>query len=177
MATKTGSKKALRTSKRIYKGIRGDRRYYRRMRRDLRVLGLGIAVIAVWQLVPWVNDHPWITGTVTALLVAAVVTVAYLIRRARLRRFAAKVSLAETDTMTGTQFEYWCADLLRTKGFRSVKVCGGAGDRGIDIVAKDVAGQRVIVQCKRYASRVGSQPMQSSLERARSPSMGEWRCS
>ncbi|MDD3142074.1 MAG: restriction endonuclease [Lachnospiraceae bacterium] len=38
--------------------------------------------------------------------------------------------------MEGHEFEYFCADLLRKKGFIAVEVTKVSGDYGIDILAK-----------------------------------------
>ena len=53
------------------------------------------------------------------------------------------------DDMEGHEFEYFCADLLRDKGFLDVEVTRGSGDFGVDILAeKD--GVTYAVQCKCY---------------------------
>ena len=40
------------------------------------------------------------------------------------------------DLMDGHEFEYYCADLLRKRGFQEVEVTKGSGDYGIDILAE-----------------------------------------
>ena len=51
-------------------------------------------------------------------------------------------------------FEYYCADILRRRGFRKVVVTQGSGDYGIDIIAwKD--NVKYGIQCKRYSGNVG----------------------
>lgn len=58
------------------------------------------------------------------------------------------------DSMEGHDFEYYCAELLTSCGFREVEVTKGSGDFGIDILAqKD--GITYGVQCKCYAVPVG----------------------
>lgn len=53
------------------------------------------------------------------------------------------------DQMTGSEFEEFCAELLHTKGYCDIRIIGGAGDHGIDIIAEK---DEVIwgFQCKRW---------------------------
>ena len=65
------------------------------------------------------------------------------------------------EDMEGHEFEYFCADLLRDKGFVDVEVTKGSGDYGIDILAeKD--GVTYAIQCKRYAAPVGVKAIQEA---------------
>lgn len=67
--------------------------------------------------------------------------------------------LQQIDGMTGHQFEYWCAELLKKNGFSSVEVTPGSNDQGVDITAiKD--GIRYAIQCKCYSSDLGNTPVQ-----------------
>ena len=67
--------------------------------------------------------------------------------------------LIRVDQMKGRQFEYWCADLLKSLGYDNVWVTKGSGDQGVDILAeKD--GLRYAIQCKRYSSNLGNKPVQ-----------------
>lgn len=60
----------------------------------------------------------------------------------------------DMDLMEGHDFEYFCADLLRKRGFLEVEVTKASGDYGIDILAeKD--GVTYAIQCKCYAAPVG----------------------
>ena len=79
----------------------------------------------------------------------------YLRQRARRRR------PEEFDLMEGRDFEHYCAELLRRRGFQEVEVTKGSGDYGIDILAeKD--GVTYAVQCKRYAAPVGVKAVQEA---------------
>ena len=61
--------------------------------------------------------------------------------------------------MEGQDFEYYCAELLRRRGFKSVEVTKGSGDFGIDILAeKD--GVSYGIQCKCYDGPVGVHAVQ-----------------
>jgi HJR/Mrr/RecB family endonuclease len=65
--------------------------------------------------------------------------------------------LMAADAMSGPQFEMYFADLLRLRGYRSVRVVGGAGDGGIDILAIAPDGGAVAWQCKRQVANVSVQ--------------------
>ncbi|GGV41811.1 hypothetical protein GCM10010277_30750 [Streptomyces longisporoflavus] len=60
-------------------------------------------------------------------------------------------TLAEVDTMTGTQFEELIAGLCRRDGCTAVRRVGGAGDNGVDVTGRLPDGRSMIIQCKRYA--------------------------
>lgn len=85
-----------------------------------------------------------------ALLCAALIRMIF--RRRRARGF---------EDMEGHEFEFFCADLLRSHGFDEVEVTKGSGDYGIDILAeKD--GVTYAVQCKRYSAPVGVKAVQEA---------------
>lgn len=63
------------------------------------------------------------------------------------------------DSMEGHDFERFCADLLKARGFLEVEVTKGSGDFGVDILAeKD--GISYAFQCKRYDESVGVKAVQ-----------------
>ncbi|NJQ07984.1 restriction endonuclease [Streptomyces lonarensis] len=62
--------------------------------------------------------------------------------------------------MSPTAFEEACAELLVRDGFLDVRRVGGSGDLAADVLARDGEGRRVVVQCKRYLSPVGSGHLQ-----------------
>lgn len=65
------------------------------------------------------------------------------------------------DTMEGHEFEYYCADLLRKKGFIEVEVTKGSGDYGADILAeKD--GVTYAIQCKCHNAPIGVKAIQEA---------------
>lgn len=73
-------------------------------------------------------------------------------RRARARNF---------DLLDGHEFEYYCADLLRKRGFQEVEVTKGSGDYGIDILAER-DGVTYAIQCKCYGDSVGVKAVQEA---------------
>ena len=57
--------------------------------------------------------------------------------------------------LSGSEFEQELASLLRKRGYRNVKVMGGAGDGGVDPRVQDPDGVEAIIQAKRYAKPAG----------------------
>ena len=70
----------------------------------------------------------------------------------RLRR--RKIQPLPMDEMEGHDFEYYCADLLKSNGFLDVKVTRGSGDFGVDILAER-EGVSYAFQCKCYDKPIG----------------------
>jgi len=65
------------------------------------------------------------------------------------------------DTLEGHEFEYYCADLLRKKGFIEVEVTKGSGDYGADILAEK-EGVTYAIQCKCYTAPIGVKAIQEA---------------
>lgn len=63
------------------------------------------------------------------------------------------------DDMEGHEFEYFCADLLKRRGFTEVVVTKGSGDFGIDILAER-DGISYGIQCKNYTAPIGVKAVQ-----------------
>lgn len=83
-----------------------------------------------------------------AFMAVLIIIIDFFLRRRRNRQ------VSRMDELEGHDFEFFCADLLRTQGFMDVEVTRGSGDFGVDILAeKD--GITYAVQCKRYNSPVG----------------------
>lgn len=69
----------------------------------------------------------------------------------------------DISTLSGTDFEILVQGLLQDEGYENVVKMGGAGDLGVDIMATKRQNDRLIhyiFQCKRWASNVGSDPIQ-----------------
>lgn len=88
------------------------------------------------------------------LLILFVSVTALLLRKGRRR-----TDLFED--MEGHEFEYFCADLLKQKGFVDVEVTKGSGDYGVDILAEK-EGVTYAIQCKRYHAPVGVKAIQEA---------------
>lgn len=65
------------------------------------------------------------------------------------------------EDMEGHEFEFFCADILKEKGFVDVEVTRGSGDYGIDILAEK-EGVTYAIQCKRYTAPVGVKAVQEA---------------
>jgi len=90
------------------------------------------------------------------ILIIGLCIAGFLILRKRGRR-----KPDDVDVMEGHDFELFCADLLRSKGFLEVEVTKGSGDYGIDILAeKD--GITYAIQCKCYGTPVGVKAVQEA---------------
>lgn len=90
------------------------------------------------------------------LLVSVVIMgIVYLVKKHR------NIVPEHFDTLEGHEFEYYCADLLREKGFIDVEVTRGSGDYGADILAeKD--GVTYAIQCKCYTAPIGVKAIQEA---------------
>lgn len=130
-------------------------------RRRARHLWWGGAVALVLVVVSRASVWPYLLGV---LLVAGGAAVAWRLWRTdrslrgrdRLWRQeeavqAGRRTLAEVDTMTGTEFEELVAGLCRRDGCTEVRRVGGAGDNGADVLGRLPDGRTMVVQCKRYA--------------------------
>ena len=68
------------------------------------------------------------------------------------------------NNMSGSEFEHFCAKLLRLNGYTNVRITPGAGDQGIDIIAeKD--DMKWAFQCKRWGweTHVGNDVVQKTF--------------
>ena len=92
------------------------------------------------------HGWPWAS---TCFLVGFVLIVGAFIAYARHRTGRTRVlNLANTDRMTGAEFERYVARLLQHQGYQT-KLTPPSGDFGVDIIA--TRGQdRIAIQCKRH---------------------------
>ncbi len=123
---------------------------------------LGIVFLVLTALIADVGSaHGKGTGWfLFFLLLAACAFAGVLSYRRRLGRARAAFRLGlialscleAVDAMTGRQFEFYYASLLRDLGWTDIEVIGdrAGGDGGVDILATDPRGRRFAIQCKRY---------------------------
>ena len=97
----------------------------------------------------------WIIGILAVLVLAAAAGGGLC------RRFRKRYADDELDEMEGLDFEYYCAELLRNRGFIEVEVTKSSGDYGIDILAEK-EGVTYAIQCKRYNGPVGVKAVQEA---------------
>jgi restriction system protein len=113
--------------------------------------------VVLWLLVGFVQAHPVLSALIGVMVVAVAVAGLVVGLRARRRHELLQAErdrvVEVTDGMSGVEFERWTARLLRRSGCVDVRVVGGAGDAGADVVATTPDGGRVVVQCKRYGSK------------------------
>ena len=98
-------------------------------------------------------------NTLMIIIILSVVALGLILAVILLRRHRPIPS--DIDLMEGRDFEYYCAELLKRRGFQEVEVTKGSGDYGIDILAeKD--GVTYAIQCKCYAAPVGVKAVQEA---------------
>jgi restriction system protein len=61
-------------------------------------------------------------------------------------------SLGDMLTLSNSEFEKFVGKLLSANAYYDVEQVGKSGDHGADLIAHDVQGNRVIVQCKKYST-------------------------
>ena len=89
------------------------------------------------------------------IISALCIGIALLIKKHR------KMKPRHFDELDGHEFEYYCADLLRKKGFIDVEVTKGSGDYGVDILAEK-EGVTYAIQCKCYMAPIGVKAIQEA---------------
>lgn len=70
---------------------------------------------------------------------------------------------ASGNELDGFDYEYHVADSLRLRGYRNVEVTQASGDYGADIICYDKQGNKIAVQCKKYAGSVGIDAVQQVI--------------
>lgn len=68
-----------------------------------------------------------------------------------------------STTMSGQEYEQYCAKRLGQEGYRSLSLTPDSGDFGADIIGYTRRGQRVCFQCKKWDSSVGVSAVQEVL--------------
>ncbi len=68
----------------------------------------------------------------------------------------------EIDTMSGTEFEDFMAEILHRSGIEVLELTKASGDFGADIIVIH-EGERTAVQCKRYSRPIGVKAVQEAI--------------
>lgn len=63
------------------------------------------------------------------------------------------------DAFSGTEFEYYCAEILKANGFVNVEVTKQSGDDGVDVLAV-YENKTYAIQCKRSSSDISNKAVQ-----------------
>ncbi|MFF0297989.1 restriction endonuclease [Kitasatospora sp. NPDC004614] len=124
------------------------------------------AVVLAVLLLGWLLHHLMLL----LCLLAAALAVAVVVVRGRVaasrREHEGQVAqlrhIGAFLSMGPKEFEHALAVLCRRDGCTEVTVVGGAGDLAADVLATTPAGQRILIQAKRYGPKtlVGSQDVQ-----------------
>ncbi|GLW11371.1 hypothetical protein Misp01_64990 [Microtetraspora sp. NBRC 13810] len=98
----------------------------------------------------------WPAVVVAAVLVLGVgAAVVVGVRRVGARYRVEALRRAGVDALDPALFEELAAELLRRDGFRQVRVVGGAGDGGVDVLGVAPDGRPYAIQCKYYSRPLG----------------------
>ncbi|WP_199514911.1 restriction endonuclease [Nucisporomicrobium flavum] len=127
----------------------------------------GGAFLLVSVVVQFAQQHPAAASLMTVAVIGATGGAGWLWFRRSRRLARQELTVAVTDAMSGSQFEHWVARLMRASGCWRVRVSGGSGDMGADVTGFAPDGRRLVVQCKRYATKVGSPEVQRFAGTAR----------
>ncbi len=72
-------------------------------------------------------------------------------------------SVSDVVNMSPSEYEAHVGRSLQEWGFRDVKLIGGTGDFGADVLCRDDGGNKVCVQCKKYSKPVGVSAVQEVI--------------
>lgn len=124
-----------------------------------------ILILVTVSLVGIADSNVFVAILPFALVALLLYLRSRLRRRRRIRRLAQLRRLGDLLALTPAQFEAATADLLRQLGYRSIQRKGRPGDLAADISCLDQQGNKVVVQCKRYApgAKVGSPDIQKFI--------------
>lgn len=76
--------------------------------------------------------------------------------------FTYNKDLIAIDGMNGRDFEFYIAGVFKGLGYK-VRVTKGSGDQGVDVLAKNSAGETFAIQTKRYSGSVGNRAIQEAI--------------
>ncbi|BDT96933.1 hypothetical protein IFM12275_69090 (plasmid) [Nocardia sputorum] len=129
-----------------------------------------MAAVAALVVAPKVADiaarHAVALASVGVCVLAVAVVAAGLAarhrRQVRARDDARVLAALRQNSLSPSEFEEALAALCRRDGCTDVRVVGGSGDLGADVIARAPDGRRVVLQAKRYRNdrTVGSQDVQ-----------------
>lgn len=98
---------------------------------------------------------------VSVFLVCLFLVVFFFSRIIKMSKIEKAMNSKSFDSMSGEQFEEFCADILRGNGYQNVELTPTTGDHGIDILARK-DGVKYAIQCKRYSKPVGNKAIQEA---------------
>lgn len=83
--------------------------------------------------------------------------------RLRQQRRMAHQRVKSVSDMSPSEYESHVGQIFSQRGFGNVRVMGGTGDFGADVLCTDTGGQKVCVQCKKYSKPVGVSAVQEVI--------------
>lgn len=103
----------------------------------------------------------------TALIVIGAILIVHGISRwilnaLKMKPREADRTINQIDEMTGREFEEFVSAVLSGCGYKIEEITVATGDYGADIIA-EAEGERVAIQCKRYAKPVGVKAVQEVI--------------
>lgn len=129
---------------------------------ELCSLGSTITIlIFLWLLFMFHFDWRAVLALMIPFLLALVAAVFFITKTIKALRVAKALATDDYDDMSGDEFEYFCADILRGNGYKDVEVTKASGDHGIDVLARK-DGLTYAIQCKRYSKPVGNKAVQEA---------------
>ncbi len=66
------------------------------------------------------------------------------------------------DDLSGTDFERFCDQILKRRGYKNVRLTPAKGDFGVDIIAESMQ-LKFAIQCKRSKNNIGNKAIQEAL--------------
>lgn len=121
----------------------------------LQLMPNGLQLIELEKMKAWL---PFGIVAAAALLLGYLFIKLYPVWRRRVRYRTAR--MYEIDRMTGDQFEAFLKVYFRDLGYKVLPHTGGSRDKGGDLLLRDPAGRKVVVQAKRYSKRVPFEAVQ-----------------
>ena len=118
-------------------------------------------IIAMLLLIKYHYNWKMVIITMLPFLLGLVLIVFVITRAIKARKIAQAMATDNYDSMSGEEFEEFCANILRGNGYTNVEVTKASGDHGIDVLAsKD--NVKYAIQCKRYSKPVGNKAVQEA---------------
>ncbi|MHC0038805.1 restriction endonuclease [Pseudoneobacillus sp. C159] len=114
--------------------------------------GFGIGIIT------WYFSKSFQLGLTLGLIGVGIAIILLFYRKFKFNEKVRKSKIKDIDTMTGTQFEYFLKLIFTDQGYK-VQTTKVTGDFGADLVMTK-GEKRIVVQAKRYNSRVGIKAIQ-----------------
>ena len=137
----------------------------RKSRDTVYLLGILALVVIFFALLVWMTRRDLLLTIIffVALLATIALITFYLIKRER--RYVQQSGIDEVEKMSGRHFAYYVKELFKRQGF-TVKETVIVGNYGADLILER-AGEKVVVQARRWKNNVGSKGVQELVDSAK----------